>query len=240
MIDPQPNVSSSGCATTTSIVPTAGETYDVNVLGHTHVADRVRPGDVAYALGAVLPDLASIAGVRLQTPLPPAHAALAEGIACHHAADTSFHSLARFRTGAAALRYDLLAEGLTTGPARAVAHVGYELVLDGTLVGSPTEDAYRRALSGAAEAACAIVPAHRDRWSDFVERVAATARHSLRYDDVEWVAQRLVAILDRRPRLRLDAAHVPAVARVLARHVDAVRQEAPQVLSSTFAARRGG
>lgn len=212
----------------------------MNVLGHTHVAERLRPHDAAHALGAVLPDLASIAGVRLQTPLPaPAHAAIAEGIACHHAADATFHSLARFRAGAAALRRDLLAAGLPTGPARAVAHVGYELLLDGTLVGTPTEDAYRRALAGVADATDAIAPAHRARWLAFVDRTT-TVRHAPRYDDVEWVAGRLVAILAHRPRLRLDAAHVPAVARVLDRHVDAIRDDAPHVLGSTFASRLGG
>jgi hypothetical protein len=241
MIDPHPNVSSSGCATTTSIVPTNGDTNDVNVLGHTHVADRLRPDDAAHALGAVLPDLATIAGVRLQTPLSSSlQRAITDGVACHPAADATFPSLAPVRSGVAALRRDLLAAGLPTGPARAVAHVGYELLLDGTLVGTPTEHAYRRALTGAADATDAIAIAHRARWRAFVDRITANAHHALRYDDVGWVADRLVAVLDHRPRLRLDAGDVPAVARVLDRHAGAIRGDAPHVLASTFAARHDG
>lgn len=213
----------------------------MNVLGHTHVADRLRPEDAAHALGAVLPDLATIAGVRLQTPLPAmAQTAIADGIACHHATDATFHSLAPFHIGTAALRRDLLVAGLPTGPARAVAHAGYELLLDGTLIGSPTEQAYRRALAMASSATDAIAPAHRVRWRAFVDRITANARHALRYDDVEWVADRLVAILDHRPRLRLDAAHVPAMVRVLDRHAGTIREDAPHVLASTFASRPDG
>ena len=213
----------------------------MNVLGHTHVADRLRPDDAAHALGAVLPDLATIAGVRLRTPLrPPLQPAIADGVACHHAADATFHSLATFRTGVAALRRDLLAAGLPTGPARAVAHVGYELLLDGTLVGTPTEHAYRRALVGAAEATDAISPVHRARWRAFVDRITANARHALRYDDVGWVADRMVAILATRPRLRLDTASVPVVTRVLDRHADAIHDGAAAVFDSTFGSTGAG
>lgn len=216
----------------------------MNVLGHAYVAERARPGDDAYTLGAVLPDLASIAGVRLVlgagTSAPAVSSAIAEGVACHHAADATFHSLASFRTGVAAMRRELLDAGLPTGPARAVAHVGYELLLDGTLVGTATEHAYRRALAHAAGAAEAIAPAHRVGWLAFVDRIGASRRAPIRYDDVEWVADRLVAILRHRPRLRLDAAHVPAVARVLDRHVGAIGRAAPGVLASTFASRPDG
>lgn len=214
----------------------------MNVLGHAYVAERTRPGDRAYILGAVLPDLASIAGVRLVTgtPRPRVSPAIADGVACHHAADATFHSLALFRTGTAAMRLELLDARLPTGAARAVAHVGYELVLDGTLVGTATEDAYRRAVADADMTTAAIAPGHRARWAGFVERINAHGRVAIRYDDVDWVAHRLVAILANRPRLRLDVAHVPAVARVLDRHVDAIRGHAPDVLTRTFVPRVGG
>jgi hypothetical protein len=222
-------------------VPTNGDTNEVNVLGHTHVADRLRPDDVAHALGAVLPDLATIAGVRLQTPLrTPAHTALAEGIACHHAVDATFHSLARFRTGAAALRHDLLAAGLPTGPARAVAHVGYELLLDGALVGSAAEDAYRRAVAIAATATDVISPVHRAQWRAFVHRIAMDGHRTVRYDDVDWVAGRLFGLLATRPRLRLERRDVASVALVLGRHAPAIRASAGDILDSTYASRRVG
>jgi hypothetical protein len=215
----------------------------VNVLGHAYIAERARPGDDAYALGAVLPDLASIAGVRLDVGAGMSAAvssAIGDGIACHHGADASFHSLASFRAGAAAMRHELLDAGLPTGPARAVAHVGYELVLDGALVGTAAEDAYRRALTIATTATDAISPLHRPRWSAFVDRIATHAHRPIRYDDVDWVAGRLVTLLADRPRLRLDAGDVAAVALVLGRHAPAIRAGAGDILDSTFAPRRAG
>lgn len=213
----------------------------MNVLGHTYVADRVRPGDAEHALGAVLPDLATMAGVRLAVGAARevTAATIADGIRCHHATDAAFHTLDRFRVGATALRRDLLDAGLPTGPARAVAHVGYELILDGTLVGTDTEAAYRRALPLAASPAAlgAITPAHRSRWVAFVERVGVSGDRPIRYDDVDWVAERLVAILTRRPRLALGAHHVPAVARVLGSHAVSIRAAAPEILASTFGGR---
>lgn len=213
----------------------------MNVLGHAYVAERRRPADDAFVLGAVLPDLASIAGVRLAVGTSPraAPASIADGIACHHAADATFHSLAPFRSRVAAMRRDLLDAGLPTGPARAVAHAGYELLLDGTLVGTATEGSYRRALANVTEATGAIAPAHRARWLAFGDWIGARPR-PMRYDDVEWVAQRLVDILGRRPRLRVEAAHERTVADVLAHHAGAVTGEAPAVFASTFASPRDG
>ena len=92
----------------------------MNVLGHTRVAlgrGLDRPAEV---LGAVLPDLAPAAGVRLVRDR--LDGPLAAGVRCHLDADAAFHAHPRFRAGTRALRADLTARGIPRGPARAVAH----------------------------------------------------------------------------------------------------------------------
>lgn len=199
----------------------------MNVLGHTHAAAARRPGDLRFVLGAVLPDLASMAGVRLDDRAR--RGTLGEGIRCHYAVDRAFHAAEAFRLGVAALRADLLAAGLATGPARAVAHAGWELLLDGTLVGTATEETYRAALVHGPEAGAAVRPDHRERWLTVTRQWGAPP--PLRYDDAGWVAERLHGMLERRPRLRFAATEVGSVAAVLDRHADRVRSAAPGVLA---------
>jgi hypothetical protein len=223
----------------------------VNVLGHGYVAERVRPGDLAHTFGALLPDLASMARVRLEAGASRA-SPLAAGIRCHHAADAAFHSHAAFVTGAAAVRRELLAAGLPTGPARAVAHAGYELLLDATLVGGEAGDAYRRAFArhATADATLAVLRSgDHARWRAFVaahdSRGMPRPAHGVGSGiDVEEIADRLVAILRHRPRLALAAADAPLVVAALARRVEDVRGSAPGLLASvvdaTFASCGGG
>lgn len=212
----------------------------MNVLGHAFVAERVRPGDDAHTFGAVLPDLASMAGVRIDRA-DAGGPALAAGVRCHHAADAAFHSQHAFVAGAAALRRDLLAAGLRTGPARAVAHVGYELLLDATLAGGDADDAYRRAFTAlaTAESTLAVLrPAAHERWRSAVARFATPRRgHD---GDPRAIAASLVAILRHRPRLALAAEDAPLVAAVLERHAGDVRRSAPAVLAAVTARATGG
>jgi len=200
----------------------------VNFLGHAHVALATGP-DVDFVLGAVLPDLAPMAGIRLRRA--GIGGRLGEGIACHLRADAAFHALPEFRRGSGDLRRDLTAHGLGSGPARAVGHAGWELLLDGTLVGGEAEDAFHRAMAAGDRAAAALDPADRARWAAFLARGRGSGR--LRYDDPRWVADRLHAMLGRRPRLALDVREVPTVAGVLADHAPAVAAAAPSVLADT-------
>ncbi len=190
----------------------------MNYLGHVAVALAGGRSDREFVLGAALPDLASMVGVRFdRSLLPPA---VAEGVACHLAADEAFHAHLVFREGSAALRADLRAIGLATGPTRAIGHAGWELLLDGTLVGTPVEDAYREGLEVAEVVLDAIRPDQRHRWDQLLARLPPPA---LRYDDPAWVADRLFTMLERRPRLALPPSSAPVVADVLAQHASSVR-----------------
>lgn len=201
----------------------------MNVLGHTHVALAGGHDDPEYLLGAVLPDLAPMAGVRVV----PARlgGALGDGVRCHLRADAAFHAHAVFLAGSSALRRALVEREVGWGPARAVGHAGWELLLDGTLVRTEVEDAFRRALAIGERAADGLGPDDRARWTAFLAR--ARRLPGLHYDDPRWVADRLHAMLAHRPRLRLPAAHVATVTDVLAAHVDAVVASAATVLHDT-------
>jgi hypothetical protein len=204
----------------------------VNVLGHTQVALETGRDDPDFVLGAVLPDLASMAGVRLASR-STLGGALGDGVGCHLRADEAFHADARFRSGAADLRRAVAGRGVASGPARAVGHAGWELMLDGTLVGGAAEDAFFAAVREAgAAAARALAPADGERWAAFLSRFGArTVR--LRYDEPRWVAERLHAMLSRRARLRLPAGQVGAVADELANHARGVEVVGPAVLADT-------
>jgi hypothetical protein len=204
----------------------------VNILGHVRVARAGGRDDADYLLGAVLPDLAPMAGVRVDRAALAAP--VAEGVRCHVRTDAVFHAHPAFVSGARRLRQTLEARGVGSGPARAVGHAGWELLLDGTLVGSPTEAAFGRAIARGDEATAALSEGDAVRWAAFVDR--GRSAPTLRYDDPAWVADRLFAMLDRRPRLRLPDASVPVVAEVLAEQADAVRDAADDVIADTVRA----
>ncbi len=201
----------------------------MNVLGHASIALATENDDPAYVLGAVLPDIASMATVRVDRSRLTGP--LVDGVRLHLETDAVFHAHPEFRQGAAAIRGDLADHGVHRGAARAVGHAGWELLLDGTLVGSPAESGYWRALGVGEQALDGISESDRPRWIRFLEH--RDRRPALRYDDPVWVAERLYSMLDRRPRLRFPSEQVPAVAQVLERHAYRVATVAFDVLATT-------
>ncbi len=201
----------------------------MNFLGHTHVALAGGDDDPGFVLGAVLPDLAPMAGIRLAAR--QLEGPLGDGVRCHLRADAAFHADPRFVTGSRALRRALAARGVESGPARAVGHAGWELLLDGTLVATEAEEAFRGALAQGERALPALADGDRKRWAAFLARRRSSS--GLHYDDPAWVADRLYAMLARRPRLALPAGQVPLVADVLAAQAPAVREVAAAVLDDT-------
>jgi hypothetical protein len=206
----------------------------MNVLGHASVALAWGGDDPAFVLGAVLPDLASMVHVRIDRSLLDGR--IGDGMSCHIGADAIFHDHPDFRGGSAALRRDLASEGLDRGPVRAIGHAGWELLLDGTLLGSRAEAAYWRALDVGELAMDAIAEPDRPRWLGFLSY--RRRRPLLRYDDPPWVAERLHDLLARRPRLRFSRGELPAVADVLGAHAGAVAAVGPGVLTAVTEGRR--
>ena len=206
----------------------------MNYLGHVAVGLATGRSDDLFVLGTALPDVASMAGVRVDRARLGSD--VGAGVDCHLAADTAFHDHPAFRSGSAALRDDLRGAGFATGPRRVIGHAGWELLLDGTLLGSETEAAYRRGLARAGEVRDAVDAASADRWDRLVAHGPPPA---LRYDDPAWVADRLVAMLARRPRLAVPADRAGDVTAILADHAAAVRAVAPTVLADVAAAVTG-
>jgi hypothetical protein len=186
----------------------------VNFVGHAVVAARVAPGDGAFVLGAILPDLWSMTGVRADADALPDE--VVAGVRCHHAADAAFHGHAAFIGLMRALRADLIAAGVARGPARAAAHVGIELALDGLLLDRPSAREAMAAALDARDGVRAAVPAgDRPRWDALLTRMAG-GLGDRPYRDPAPVVQR---VLGRRPRLALPDENVP----LLAARLDAAR-----------------
>ena len=72
---------------------------------------------------------------------------LATGVAFHHGTDEVFHDLPGFQRLSRQAFSWLLERGMPRGPARAVAHMGIEMLLDEVMASDATAcDAYLRAL----------------------------------------------------------------------------------------------
>lgn len=203
----------------------------MNHFAHAAVAAAHGP-DPALALGAMLPDFASMLRLRLGAV---SHPELRAGWALHHASDAAFHRAPEFVAllsgGSAALRD----AGLPRGPARAAAHVGLELLLDAELARDPhAAEHYAQALLAAArpELGAAIVwsrPESALRWRALHLRLCAHGAPRADEDD-DALARRVLRVLSARPRLALDAAAQPPIQRWLREARPRMGEAAPALL----------
>jgi len=184
----------------------------MNFFGHAVIARRKEAarGEVRaeFVLGAMLPDFASI--LRVRPPHASSHP-LREGILFHHATDEAFHGSESFLEFSRQASSYLLERGLSRGSARAVAHVGVELVLDAALAQeSAANEAYLSALDAALtnDVQGRITwegGAHEIRFQQLCQNLKR--RGPLQGDAApELTAERLRNILAGRPRLALDDA----------------------------------
>jgi hypothetical protein len=181
----------------------------VNFFGHAAVASW-RDAKPAVALGAMLPDFATMCRARLDAPGDPG---IAEGVELHHATDAAFHQLPVVTDLMRELAERLALAGCARGPRRAVAHVGMELLLDGVLV---EEAAYRASY----ERGLGYEPAGGGvRWGDaegderFSRLVARLRAYGAPFDlrEPAAIARRLQHMLADRPRLAPDAGDLRAI-----------------------------
>jgi hypothetical protein len=131
--------------------------------------------------------------------------------------DARFHSNPAFTALQAATARAFIHDGLPRGAARGAAHVGIELFLDGALGGEPrARDAYARSLADAETKDTPFVwrdEPSRLRWRALVLRLRAGAIPD-QYRDPDFVADRVIGALARRPRLALTA-HEATILRTL-------------------------
>ena len=184
----------------------------MNFFGHAWVAQRSEAARgaprVEFVLGAMLPDFASMLGSR---PPQASLQALQAGLSFHHQTDAAFHGAASFLEFSGQASAYLDARGLPRGTARAVAHVGVELLLDEAFArDARANEAYLCAIKLGLNAQIAT----RIHWptSDGAtrfERLCRTlAEQGPPSQDAppEQIAGRLRRILAGRPRLAMDDA----------------------------------
>lgn len=176
----------------------------MNFFGHAAVATDFTL-DPAFILGSMLPDFCSMLATR-----PPAvrDQRLAAGVRFHHATDLVFHELEAFQRLSRAAHQELLARGLGRGSARAVAHIGVELLIDDVL-------AERKVVRSAYVSALEIGRDHevtralgfeepaRHHFEILVERLLE--RGVVPHVPASHIAERLRRALASRPRLAFSA-----------------------------------
>lgn len=186
----------------------------MNFYGHLVIGLRI-DADPSFLLGTMLPDFASMAGLRLSAS---SHPTMSAGIGFHHDTDAAFHRAPIFTDMTAAGVEALEGAGITRGTARAVAHVGLELLLDGLLVeqaDGPGEGPYREALR---QALSPSLQAHIEtdrgagdpRFTTLIQRLS-DAPVPAGYREPAFVAERLQHVLARRPRLAMGPGDGPKV-----------------------------
>jgi hypothetical protein len=176
----------------------------LNFFSHAVVA-AWHSKDPSFVLGAMLPDLLGMTGLRLREVYDPE---LARGVALHHATDGVFHVAPVFTRLCGEAIARLTTAGVERGTARAVGHVGVELLLDGAL----SDDAAARSLYIAALELAAdggldgrlslVESADLNRLTSGLRRLSGAPIPEA-YREPGIVAERLRAILAPRPRLAM-------------------------------------
>lgn len=195
----------------------------MNIGGHIAVARQLSDSPTVW-LGAALPDVGAMGRFNLVGEQP--RGAIAEGIALHHATDEVFHSHDWFKQHQSLLFEQLRSAGIRRGPARAVAHVGPELLLDGELlhdelIKHDVNLGMGRLAVHLDAVELLVLPAKRAGWRIHLERVSQRSTPS-EFDDPYAVAQVLERILRSRPRLALEADQVRTVGDILSAAHEAI------------------
>jgi hypothetical protein len=202
----------------------------VNFFGHACVAAWYDTGP-SFVLGAMLPDFSSMLGVK---PLHTRDPELGRGIALHHVTDAAFHGAEPFVALTHAAQAALLRAGVARGPARAVAHIGVELLLDEVLAqDARSREAYIGALANGEHSARALdFDAEEDK-ARFLSLVSVLASRGAPATPAAaaQVADRIERTLRSRPRLCLDEhAHARVGEWVVVARPDVV-ESAPSLLN---------
>jgi hypothetical protein len=185
----------------------------MNFFGHATLAARFsdRP---EFVLGAMLPDFSYMLGLRG----PGAQdGVIAAGIRFHHVTDRAFHDLAIFRRHCREATAVLRARGVARGTARAVAHVGVELLLDAALAESAAaRSAYVAGLRAGQRPELLrglLWPsAEQARLGRLMSRLEGFEQHGdMAPVPASLIVERLSRALGRRPRLAIAPRDVPAV-----------------------------
>jgi len=211
----------------------------MNFFGHAAVAashfTEHAPGLDAGALptvclGAMLPDFIGMLGLARPTVRD---AALATGVAFHHGTDEAFHDLPSFlRLSRQAFAW-LSQQHLPRGPARAVAHMGIEMLLDEVMAeDASARSAYRAALQVSLPPLLELAsPGDGERLARMQAALLTRSASQLR-PPAALVAERIRRSLAGRPRLATDDAGEALLGEWVTATRPLVSAEAPEVLAT--------
>jgi len=197
---------------------------------HSHEPELLPDALAELCAGAMLPDFVTM--LRLSRP-DVRGATCARGVAFHHRTDQAFHELSSFLHLSRAAFAWLTLRRLPRGPARAVAHVGIEMLLDEQMASdAAARDAYVAALvTPLSEALSFPVSGDEQRLSAL--RAALLDRGATRRDlPAALVATRIRRTLSGRPRLATDDAGEVLLAEWVETTRPAVAREAPELLAT--------
>jgi hypothetical protein len=211
----------------------------MNFFGHAALAadhlnrDNPHPeaGELArLCLGAMLPDFVGM--LRLGKP-HVTDEALARGVSFHHRTDHAFHDLTGFQQLSRQTFAWLAERRLPRGPARAVAHVGIEILLDEVMArDAAAREAYLLALAvPLAQALHFDAPGDFERLETLRRNLSQRAATQLE-PTAKLVALRIRRTLDGRPRLATDDAGELLLCEWVTAARPWVAAEAPQLLAS--------
>jgi hypothetical protein len=211
----------------------------MNFFGHAALAadhfKRENPNPEAGTLGrlcvgAMLPDFVGM--LRLGKP-HVTDEALERGVSFHHRTDHAFHDLPSFQQLSRQTFAWLTQSSLPRGPARAVAHVGIEMLLDEVMArDAAAREAYLLALSVPLNQALSFdAPGDFERLETLRRNLSERAATQLG-TTAEVVALRIRRTLEGRPRLATDDAGERLLREWVAVARPWVAAEAPRLLAS--------
>lgn len=212
----------------------------MNYFGHAAVASWYSDHP-AFVLGSMLPDFANMVGMRLGEARSEHVRA---GVEFHHVTDQVFHDTTTFRSLSKTALDELLELGLGRGSARAVAHVGVEMLIDGVLAEEPrARSLYREALerSDGAGLGGQLVwtgDAPDRALARFEELRVILLAYGVAADNIApaLLAQRLSRTLAHRPRMALDDAGRASVMRWASAAEPRVRASVPTLVTELVTA----
>ncbi len=177
-------------------------------------------------------DLLAAADLPLRLKAP---SSIREGVAEHRRLDKYFHNHPVFTRNQGAAYQALVENGIGRGPARASAHVGVELLIDGAILSAdlaPTFPGLWARLHSPDDAVVNLVEDKHGRlWLDWLARFTQQL-DPRRYASPRYVAERLHQhILGSRPRLQLSEGEVVPVTRALTTINDSIVGDLPRLLA---------
>jgi len=207
----------------------------MNFFGHAAIAGRFRASP-EFVFGAMLPDFCGMLGLGTPAATPDT---LGAGVRFHHLTDHAFHELGSFRAHCRDATAWLDARGVRRGTARAVAHVGVELLLDAALAeGETARSLYLAALAAGQEPELL----ERSRFSSEERTCLGGLARTLetrgiaRNPDTELVVARLERALAARPRLAIEPHDRSAIGSWVELFRDRVVASTPLVVSDLTSA----